>query len=183
MKTATQVIAALRSGGTQRFHTHAGRLIKTQDVAQHAYNVTLLVQALTFNRARRELLWAALTHDAAEHWVGDVPAPTKRSLEIRQLLANYEADALLRETGIEAPKLLPWEDRVLKIADSLEGAFFCAREILMGNQLARGVGRNFLSYIDDTLKDEVLIAVGDVVDFDNRLCSELISYAKDAIYE
>ena len=139
----------LKSGGTQRYHTHAADLIKTQDTAQHAYNVTWLVYILCFTRPSLNLLVHALGHDAGERWAGDLPAPTKRALGIRESFGNFEADELSTATGLVLPGLTRSESTILKIADSLEGARFCVNEVRMGNTLPVGMLINFLSYANE----------------------------------
>lgn len=143
----------LRSGGTMRYHTHAARMIKTQDVAQHSFNVVWLAMALTHGRLSRDGVLAALEHDAAEHWTGDLPAPTKRALGIREQFAEFELATMVHEFGgaAAAPNLL--ETIVLKLADAMEGALFCTHEIAMGNRLMRGILENFISYTDEVLRN------------------------------
>ncbi len=147
---AEQVIALVQSGGTMRFHTHAGQLIKTQDVAQHSYGVFWFVYALTGGRASAALLVNAMAHDAGERWIGDVPAPTKRQIPgLGSELARMEAEALEKKTWFRAPELTEEEAAVLKLADCFDGAEFCARESRMGNPQARGMFANFIEYIDE----------------------------------
>lgn len=143
----SQTKALVRSGSTQRFHTEAGDLIKTQDVAQHSYGVFWFVLALTKFTASRDLLIAAMAHDAGERWVGDVPAPTKRTLTMRPELHVYEAQMLRRVTGFAPPELGEHENWILKAADYLDGGFFCQREIKLGNEFIAPVLNNFISYL------------------------------------
>ncbi len=142
----------LRSGGTMRYHTHAARMIKTQDVAQHSFNVVWLAMALTHGRLSRDGVLAALEHDAAEHWTGDLPAPTKRALGIREQFAEFELGTMVQQFGgaVSAPNLL--DSVVLKLADAMEGAMFCIHESSMGNRLMKGILENFADYTDQVLR-------------------------------
>lgn len=155
MTSLSQTLALLKSGGTQRYHTHAADLIKTQDTAQHAYNVAWLVYALTRGAVSHELFVHALGHDAGERWAGDLPAPTKRTLGIRKSFGEFESAQLTLKTGLILPRLSPLEEKILKLADSLEGARFCCNEIALGNSLPVGMLRNFLDYAH-----EVLVSMG-----------------------
>lgn len=143
----TQLENLMRAGGTQRFHTWAGELLKTQDVAQHVYGLMWLVLALTHNTASRNLLIATIHHDAGERWVGDMPSPTKRIMPgLRDALHEAEADALAARGGVRAPELSGFDDLVLGLADALDGVFFCGRELAMGNRRILPVFENFLEY-------------------------------------
>ena len=62
------------AGSVNRCHTI--KIIGTQDVAQHSYNVAMIIVALTKGLCSSTLLQAALTHDTPELWTGDIPAPT-----------------------------------------------------------------------------------------------------------
>lgn len=169
----SKVKALVRSGSTQRFHTEAGDLIKTQDVAQHSYGVFWFVLALTKFTASRELLIAAMAHDAGERWVGDVPAPTKRALTMRPELHIYEAQLLRRVTGFVAPELSENEHWILKAADYLDGGFFCQREIKLGNEFITPVLNNFVHYLRD------LPLLPAMEDFDAELFWALIKNLED----
>jgi 5'-deoxynucleotidase YfbR-like HD superfamily hydrolase len=141
----------LKSGGTQRFHTHAADLIKTQDVSQHSYNVFWLVYALTYGDCSKQLLVHALAHDAGERWTGDVPAPTKRNLDISTTFGEFEEKQLRAMTGLELPALVDNEPIILKVADSLEGARFCFNEFELGNRRVLHILGNFIDYAQEAV--------------------------------
>lgn len=177
MHTLKQVLNAMRSGGTQRFHTHAARMIKTQDVAQHSYNVVWLVQMLTKGAASKALILHALAHDAGEHWVGDVPAPTKRSLGIRDQLGAEEDRVIHAMMGWRLGGLPHHEQVLLKLCDSMEGALYCCREMEMGNTQMAGILENFVDYVDEIALNH-LDTLGDESVFDASLFEALIAYAR-----
>jgi 5'-deoxynucleotidase YfbR-like HD superfamily hydrolase len=142
-------LARIRRGGeVARFHTE--RTIHENTVGEHSFNVAWLVNLLaptTDFQRRYYLVLAALSHDLAEETIGDVPAPTKRALNIRELFGKYE-EQLLEEVGLSYEKHLPEEDkRVLKLADALDGAFFCIGEVAMGNRRMSHVYQNFRRYV------------------------------------
>lgn len=169
-----------RSGGTQRFHTHAARMIRTQDVAQHSYNVVGLVIALTGGAASRSLILAALLHDAGEHWTGDVPAPTKRrDPTFRAVLDAAELAAVRAQLGMAEAALSVGEAAVLKLSDSLEGALHCAREIELGNRLVYDMMANFLDYVAEVASANVApLRADEALGFDWRLFNHLDTYLR-----
>lgn len=124
-----------RGRATVRFHGMPMR--DYQRVDAHSYGVAMLTTLLTPTAppARRaQLLQAALEHDLAEHISGDIPAPTKRTLDIRDLVGKHE-ERLMAAVGLGAELMLSPEDRrVLKLADAAEGCLHCIEERRMGNQ-------------------------------------------------
>jgi 5'-deoxynucleotidase YfbR-like HD superfamily hydrolase len=99
--------------------------------------------------ARFRLVMAALAHDIAEHEVGDMPAPAKREMGIRDLFGRHEA-TLLNEVQLHfEDNMDPEEKRVLKLADALDGAYFCLSEAALGNRRIGQVFMNFRSYVEE----------------------------------
>lgn len=132
-------VRLLREGGhVQRCHNlpHHGEY----SVAAHSWHVAILLMVLHPNPSK-ELLLAALTHDVAERWTGDVPAPAKwASPKLKDHL-----DAL--EGGIEialgiASQLTTEEQRWLKACDLLELELWCMDQIALGNKVALKVQQN-----------------------------------------
>ncbi|MBU6232146.1 HD domain-containing protein [Patescibacteria group bacterium] len=132
-----------RSGRVRRYHTE--ELLKPQDVAQHSYGVAWLCWWLTEGAASAPLVLHALAHDAAEHGLGDIPSPTKRELGIRQQVDAAEAH-LMALHGIVLPDLSAFENKVLKLADALDGVLHCTHELELGNQTLYAVFLNFHRY-------------------------------------
>lgn len=135
-----------RAGAVRRYHTET--VIKEETVAEHTFNVLNLVMALTQGHASRELILAALFHDMGEHKVGDLPAPTKRGLpaESRHTINEMEREAVKRIHG-GIPELTPMEEKVLHIADRLDGLWKCIDEVRMGNRHIWAVGENCVKYL------------------------------------
>lgn len=154
MKISPHILEAWQSGQTQRFHTEVGVLHKTQDTAQHAYGVLMLVLKLTNGYASRELLLAALLHDAGERWAGDMPAPVKRKLNLRNTLEEHEEECLAERAKLKLPALPLLETRILAIADALDGVMFCLRERSLGNRTVGPMLANFLAYADRVASED-----------------------------
>lgn len=139
----------LRAGQTQRYHTGVAELLKTQDVAQHVYGVMWLVTSIMHDRPSAALLLAALAHDAGERWTGDVPSPAKRRIPgVKAAFDDAEVEELAVHCDFTAPQLNEVEHAALDLADALDGAFFCSRELAMGNRRIRKTFENFISYAD-----------------------------------
>lgn len=152
-----------RNGGeTRRYHTWP--VLRQQTVAEHSCHVALIVAWLAGHRAPGvsvPLLMAALTHDLAEHKMGDVPAPVKRSLpnypdqSFRQAWDKLE-QGHLETAGLDWEHMLNDEEkRWLKLADAADGCFYCVRERAMGNRLINEVYANFRRYMGDLITFDV----------------------------
>jgi 5'-deoxynucleotidase YfbR-like HD superfamily hydrolase len=133
-----------RSGQVQRYHTE--HVLRRQSVGEHSYGVAWLCWYMTNGVLSAHLLMHALAHDAAEHEVGDVPAPVKRKFDLRKVYEAAEQEALLA-AGIDLPQLSPQEQLILKVADACEGALYCLREVEMGNRTLLPVLGRYLEYI------------------------------------
>lgn len=142
-------ISFMRAGAeTQRYHTH--RKLHEDTVGHHSHGVACLVMLLspTADPERRLLLLqAALTHDLAEHVVGDVPSPVKRKLGVREAFGAYEQE-MMQEIGLAYEgHLNEAERRILKLADMMDGCFHCIGEASLGNRRIGEIYVNFRSYI------------------------------------
>lgn len=177
MTTVSQVIAALETGQTLRFHTEVRRMIKTQDVAQHVHGMLWLILLLTNHAPSRQLLVGAVYHDAGERWTGDMPSPTKRTLELGARLDALEAARLLEQVGTAGVTLSEQDEAVLKLVDALDGCFMCDREVKLGN---RGIGkmyRNFTRYAETAIEEAKVKSAG----MNYVLASQLVNYHQGVI--
>ena len=124
----------LQSGEVSRYHAHAG--VAGQYTGQHQWGVALILQHI-YPAATKELLMAALLHDAAEYHTGDVPAPVKwGNPTIRRSLETME-NSWNTEMGIATyMKLTKTERGLICWADAAEGMWYCIQQIKCGNKSA-----------------------------------------------
>lgn len=134
----------IREGGNvERFHTV--RTIKPETVGHHSFLVAWFCWLLANENPSVNLIMSALSHDLAEHIMGDVPSPTKRALDISEKLALVEAGHL-GSAGLLF-ELTAKENRTLKIADIFSGMMFCIQERYMGNRVLVEVFLRYSSYL------------------------------------
>ncbi len=132
-------------GASKRYHTVQTH--NTQDIAAHSFGVAWWCELLTDGRASKQLIMAALTHDLAEHIVGDVPSPAKRAMGCRDAFNAYEDKILTDAKLSHYMGLLPDEHSLLKAADCFDGLMFCLNERRMGNKHVEIVYGRYYSYI------------------------------------
>lgn len=142
-------IAFVRRGAdTRRFHTKI--TVETNTVGYHSFGVLWFCCFLTPglpNTQRGMLYQAAMEHDLFEHISGDMPGDAKREMGVRDIVNAFEAKGMA-ELGFRSEELLtPALLRVLKLADMLDGAFFCVSERSLGNQQIAEAYDNFRHYI------------------------------------
>ena len=140
----------MNGAAVNRYHTCD--LIKSETVGHHSHGVAMLCLVID-PVASRQLLAAALMHDLAEQVAGDIPSPTKRSLEIGDAVDRLEK-TILASVNLQMPVLNVHEKTVLKLADNAHGALKCAREINMGNSSMRVVFDNYIAYSSGLLINE-----------------------------
>lgn len=132
-------------GYTDRYHTH--RTLLRDTVGHRSFNVACTIMHLRPD-ASAALLKAALLHDVAEHKVGDMPAPAKRDMGIREVFSTHEAK-VMAEAGVVFPDLSPEEAWVLEFADGIDGLRYCLQERRMGNL---GIAEIFEAYAGYCIK-------------------------------
>lgn len=135
----------LISGDVERFHQCTG--MTKQRNSEHQWGVALLVQHFD-KQCRKEVILAALTHDATELVLGDIPAPTKWTIpEIKVLLDKAEENIEV-EWGIHF-KLSPVEKHLLKLCDMFEGMQYCIKRVKMGERRAAIPFKAWANHIDN----------------------------------
>lgn len=155
------------AGAIKRFHT--ARVIKEESVAEHSFNVAMILLQLTKGKASRALILAALTHDLGEAATGDIPANIKTSMPET---ARYELEEAENRAVVA---MLPYQEchevlteregNLLHIADRLDGLAKCAEELRMGNRGIITIGERYCSYLftltdkDDTHRKDVQSAI------------------------
>lgn len=135
------------SGMVQRAHTvpHHGEYT----VATHSWNMATLLIAL-HPCPSANLLRAVLTHDCAERWTGDTPAPMKRMFPELCGMLHQAEDAVMAKRFHGGPLgLEPAEVRWVKALDCLEFFLWCSDQINMGNRHAQTSFENICGYLDD----------------------------------
>jgi len=136
----------LLAGMVQRYHSVP--TVTTDTVGEHTFGVAWLCVILWGGLPRAELLLAAVMHDVPELTLGDMPAPAKRILGIREQLKKMENDILTGTLGIPVSKLTENEQRVLSLADVSDGMLHCCYERALGNRVIEEVYERFLSYTE-----------------------------------
>jgi 5'-deoxynucleotidase YfbR-like HD superfamily hydrolase len=142
----------LDGGHTQRFHTKRTLLVDT--VGHHSYDVAWLCHFMSEHLClgeRYDLQMAALAHDTPEQEVGDMPAPAKRDMGIRDIFSDNERDILAQHEVDFETSLSEEAQRILKLADACDGAFFCIRERSLGNMTMKGCFDNFVQYASEKI--------------------------------
>lgn len=142
----------LESGEVLRFHASVG--IEKQKCSEHQWGVALILQHI-YPECSKELLLAALLHDAAEVFTGDVPASAKwRYPELNTVLKEIELE-FEKFNGIEFN--LEKEDHfAMKLADTLEGMSQCLHQMRMGNRYALRLFSRWEKHYSDRYFDEAL---------------------------
>jgi 5'-deoxynucleotidase YfbR-like HD superfamily hydrolase len=152
------------AGRTIRFHTI--RFMRFQNVAEHSWNVAQIIRYLWPNSSK-ELICAALDHDVAERWSGDIPSPFKNLIpEIRPLLDKFEVEKNL-DLGLQChTSLTENEKKQLLIADILDFVLACRDEFMMGNThrdlsevSSRGMKYLSMAISDAKLDDETTVKI------------------------
>lgn len=124
-------IQKIRQGGNVK-RWHITPIIGEQTVAAHSWGVACILLEL-YPEASANLIKAALYHDVAEGYTGDLPAQVKWEYEgldkeLKKVEARIEA-----KLGIQF-ELTTKEASLLKIADTLELLIFCVEQVTLGNK-------------------------------------------------
>jgi 5'-deoxynucleotidase YfbR-like HD superfamily hydrolase len=126
---------------------HTKRVLKPQTVAEHSYHVAMLCWKLCDREPSAELLKAALFHDLAESYTGDVPANVKwASPTIKAELERLEGE-FEKEHHLYLP-LRPEDEKILKWADALELMWYCVDEMNLGNRFVDDMYSNINNHMD-----------------------------------
>lgn len=95
---------------------------KSQSIAEHSFNVALMVRAIAINLSWdavdiNAVVELALMHDASELLTGDIPSPVKASHaeSFREIESNVSPKCVAFKEHLYC--LVPYSSNVLKIAD------------------------------------------------------------------
>lgn len=156
------------AGAVKRFHTM--RTIGDQTVAEHSFNVCMLLYRL-LDSPSAELIKAALYHDLPEVITGDIPATMKwRQPQLNMMLQVVES-TIVEENGWVV-ELSEEERTILKYVDMLELMLYCRDQHMLGNRFLHEVFYRGLEYLtqlpalEETLRNKVQLIVND-------LCEEI----------
>lgn len=143
-------------GYSTRYHT--ADVHNRQDIGNHSFGVAWFCELITQQRCTKDLIMAALSHDLAEHIVGDIPSPSKRALNIGEMLDAVEQKHLNEAgVGVYSVALNNHEQQVLKFADCLEGMMYCIRERKIGNRNVEIIFERYMSYVKSMLDKTTLV--------------------------
>ncbi len=135
----------LQSGNVVRFHNHSG--IDKQKNSEHQWEVALILEHI-YPQCSKACLLAALTHDAAEYFTGDIPFPTKQaSPELKAVLDQLERQ-WEEQHGVHFD-LHPEEKFFLKLADTFSGMWYCILQVREGKINAKRPFRKWREFATD----------------------------------
>ena len=146
MKAFDQTEIRWNAGRVSRWHAHP--TVHDQTVADHTYGV---LQWLTFivppAALTKRMMLAALNHDIAEIFTGDIPFTAKRLYpDLKQALDHAEVD--IHERLGANWVLLDAEVSAIKFADLTEMGFYAIREHTLGNSFMVPVIDNIIADLD-----------------------------------
>lgn len=146
------MIRMIRNGNrVKRYHT-VDTLV-TETIGHHSANVAHIVLAINLH-CRKELLVAALFHDIAEQYTGDVPATAKWASEkLAKALKEVEESYAMGY----AENLTARERCILKQADMLDLCFKCFEEYQLGNKQILPLIRRGFQFLRDNNPDPVTL--------------------------
>lgn len=125
-----------RQGGrVKRFHVE--NTIVPNSNAQHCHGVAMLLIQFFPYLATDKAIIRCLSHDLAEHTVGDMPAPVKWKLpEVYEKLRSVEQEEL-NKRGV-FPEISTSQAEAIQLCDYFEAMLYCYDEIEMGNRYMMG---------------------------------------------
>ena len=145
MNSLDNLFEVVRGGTIKRYHTL--ETIGEQSVGAHSWGVAIILQYLEPNVSKIAIL-KALTHDVAELYTGDIPAPVKwDNPDLIKSLKSIEL-AYEKKLNIDYSSVLGKKEALLfKKADMFELLFFCMRQRKMGNTNMNMVFSNGVEYL------------------------------------
>jgi len=139
----------LGGGQVKRYHTV--QTIRSQNVAEHTWNLLTILFHLEPTPSL-SVIKAAHYHDVHERETGDIPATAKWNYP--QLgIASNEAEKAQHEKHGTWSELLPDEARLLKFCDMLELVHWTREENKLGNSHILPVLHNGLRHLFDNYAD------------------------------
>jgi len=143
-------------GKTKRFHT--SDTLTTQTIAEHSFGVAWICYLISENPSVN-LILAALAHDLPEQHYGDMNGWAKQKTPaLGEMINNLEEDLARRYSLFFFDKLSEDEQRILQIADRIDGMMFCIRERVFGSKAVQEIYENFLYLAMKNMKREDEVA-------------------------
>jgi 5'-deoxynucleotidase YfbR-like HD superfamily hydrolase len=152
---AHHIIKTIRHGNTvKRWHTR--RMHHYETVGEHTANVLTIIFALCHDRnPSAALIGAALMHDTAEQWTGDVPATAKWEMPILKENLDALEEKMMAQNWLKSPNLTEEEKLTLKWADMLDLCYTCVGELSMGNRTISEVFDRGVEYLKGLAQHKV----------------------------
>ncbi len=150
--TSTELAEKLQAGCVKRCHTVPSSEYQTTGL--HSWGVAIIILNAHPNPSL-QLIKAALQHDMAELWLGDVPATAKwRFSELSE--AYKKAEVIIERENNLAVELTDIEYMWLKAADILELAYWCELQRSMGSLLYKDIFGRCVNWLDNhIIPDEI----------------------------
>lgn len=144
-------LSALRGGRIKRYHT--AETVRQQTVAEHSFNVMVLVDVVCQGMPGPNLLRAVMYHDISEQLTGDIPAPGK------WLVSELAVGCELAEDWYEdyykkfihpnaSHRVTKEEAQILRYCDMLELLINVYLEEQLGNKTIGHIKEFAIEYLD-----------------------------------
>ena len=138
------ILKVLQSGEVTRYHNTL--ISNKQNNSQHSWEVAIILRHI-YPECSVDLLSYALTHDAAELLVGDIPAPVKRLIPgLKETLSRFEKEYMIVELGLPYPNFTDEEMLAVKWADILSGVYFTSLSMSRGDTNAGPIREVWIGY-------------------------------------
>ena len=166
--TTDRLELALAGGDVVRYHTEGP--LRKQPVSEHSWRVVIILLHF-WPESGRHVICAAIYHDVAERWTGDVPAQIKwHDPQLADHLRGAEQAYHAHMRFPHPEHLSAGESRCVEIADRIEAAITCR------SQTSRNAHRIYqrlqeriemLSKMLDPVKREMILAFMTRLDSDD----------------
>lgn len=141
-----KLLEILNTGRVLRYHS--APIHRKQNLASHQWEVAMILMHI-YPECSKALLFKALTHDCAEAFTGDLPAPVKAKFpEIKVILNTLELE-YEKELGITYPAFVAEELLAVKHADVLSGMWFTYQQIRAGDKDAYCIAQKWFAMYNE----------------------------------